>query len=131
MKVCATYRGFQEPRNHRLARGVEPLGIAALLAPTDGAEDEPELAVAASSVAFFTIVPSTAAFFFSAASSMAFFTAAALATTFFAATASSMDFFTTATSAASFSTSTLVATAVSSAAELLPDPPRHHYSCRR
>jgi hypothetical protein len=30
MKGRVAYRGFQEPRNHRLAKGVEPLGAAAL-----------------------------------------------------------------------------------------------------
>jgi hypothetical protein len=40
----STYRGFQEPRNGRLAGGVEPPGIAALLAPTVGAGEESESA---------------------------------------------------------------------------------------
>jgi hypothetical protein len=117
-----------------LARGVEPLGTATLFAPANGAEDEPEPAVAASPlaffaaiassttfffavatyVAFFFIVASSAAFFFTATTSVAFFIAAALTVAFFAAAASSM---------ASFSVAALVATAMPSVAELPPAPP--------
>jgi hypothetical protein len=103
MKVCATYQGFQEPKNCRLAGGVEPLGIAALLAPADGAKDEPEPTVAALPAAFFTIAASFAAFF--------------------VAIASFTDFFTATVSAASFSAMALIAVAMSSAVELPLDPP--------
>jgi hypothetical protein len=75
------YRDFQEPRNHRLAGGVEPLGAATLLTPTDRAGDGPEPAVAASFAAFF--VASSEAFFFVVASSAAFFFAASSTTFFF------------------------------------------------
>jgi hypothetical protein len=96
------YQGFQEPRNHCLARGVEPLGATALLASTDRAEDELEPAVAASSVTFFTASASSAAFFTATASSVAFFTAIASSVAFFAAAASSAVFFTTTASSAAF-----------------------------
>jgi hypothetical protein len=97
------YQGFQELKNCHLAGGVEPLGIAALLAPADGAKDEPEPIVAALPAAFFTIAASFAAFFI--------------------AIASFTDFFTTAASATSFSIAALVAVAMSSAVELPLDPP--------
>jgi hypothetical protein len=132
MKVYATYQGFQEPRNHRLVGGVEPLGAAALLAPVDGIEDELEPTVnasstaffgaAVSSAAFFTTAASSTAFFFTAASSATFFIAAASTVVFFAAAASSTNFFAAAASTASFSIVAHVAVAMSSAAELPPDP---------
>jgi hypothetical protein len=102
MKVCATYQGFEEPRNCRLAGGVEPLGIATLLALADEAKDELELTVAASPAAFFTITVSSAAFF--------------------VAVASFTDFFTVPASTASFSTAALIAVAMSSVVELPLDP---------
>jgi hypothetical protein len=54
-----------------MAGGVEPLGTAALLTPTDGAEDGSVPAVAASLAAFFAA--SYEALFFVTASSAAFF----------------------------------------------------------
>jgi hypothetical protein len=126
------YRGFQEPRNHRLARGVESLGAAALLALAYGAEDELEPKVATSSAAFF-VAPATSAaifvaaasstaFFATATSSMAFFTIAVSSAAFFTASTSSTTFFTMAASAASFSVVVLLAAVVSHAAEMPPDP---------
>jgi hypothetical protein len=115
-----------------MARGVEPLGVAALLGPVDGAKDEPEPEVAASFAVFFTaatssatiftVTTSSAAFFTTAASSATFFTAAVSSATFFTAAVSSMAFFTVAASIASFSVAALAATATSPAAELALDP---------
>jgi hypothetical protein len=93
------YRGFQETRNHHLARGVEPLGTATLLTPADGVRDGLEPAVATSSVGFITA--SSAAFFFVAASSAAFLFATSF-TAFFFVAASSAAFFFAASSAAFF-----------------------------
>jgi hypothetical protein len=77
---------------------------------------------ATSFVAFYTVAASSAAFFFTAASSAAFFTAATSTAAFFKAAASSANFFAVAASVASFSAAALVATAMSSVVELLPDP---------
>jgi hypothetical protein len=90
MKVYTMYRGFQEPRNHRLAGGVEPLGTTALLAPIDGVEDELELADRASSMAFFAAVTTSVAFFTTAALSAAFFTVVASSAAFFTTILSSV-----------------------------------------
>jgi hypothetical protein len=84
MKGRVAYRGFQEPWNCRLARGVERLGTATFLTPVNGAGDgmEPTVATplsvffAASSEAFFFAAASPAVFLFAAASSVAFFVAA-------------------------------------------------------
>jgi hypothetical protein len=83
MKGHVAYRGFQEPLNHRLAGGVEPLGAAALMTPADGARDGLQPAVTVPHSVFF--VASSEAFFFVVASSVAFFTATSLAAFFFAA----------------------------------------------
>jgi hypothetical protein len=130
MKGHVAYRGFQEPMNHHMAGGVEPLGVAALLTPADGAGDGPDPIVAAplsvffivSSEAFFFVATSLMAFFFIAASSAAFFFATASSATFFFSTTSSTATFAVAASAASFTTAALVAAAVPSTAELPLDP---------
>jgi hypothetical protein len=114
-----------------LARGVEPLGAAALLTPADGVGDGPEPAVAApllvffvaSSKAFFFVVASSTTFFFAAASSAAFFLAAA-SMAFFFSVASSATSFAAASSTASFVAAALVAAAVSPAAESYRWTPR-------
>jgi hypothetical protein len=72
MKGRVAYRGFQEPRNHRLVRGAAPLGAATLLTPANRAEDGREPVVAAPLLVFFAAASSTA-FFLAAASSVAFF----------------------------------------------------------
>jgi hypothetical protein len=110
MKGRVAYRGYQEPWNPRLAGGVEPLGIATLLTPADGARDGLKPAVtaplsvffAASSKASFFAAASSAAFFFAVASSVAFFTATSLAAFFFVATSSVAFFFAAASSVAFF-----------------------------
>jgi hypothetical protein len=147
------YQDFQELRNHCWAEGVEPVGAAALLAPINRAEDELEPAVAASPAVFFAVIASVAAFFFAtassapfffitassvafstavvsiaafsfvAASSVAFFTVVASTVAFFTAVVSSADFFAAAAFAVSFFVVALVATTVSSAAELPLDSP--------
>jgi hypothetical protein len=65
-----------------LAGGVEPLGAAALLALIDGAKDEMEPAVTASSTTFFAAATSSAAFFTAVASSATFFVVAAFIASF-------------------------------------------------
>jgi hypothetical protein len=69
MKGRIAYRCFQKPWNRRLAGGVEPLGAAALLTPTNEAGDGSEPAVAAPLSVFFSA--SSEAFFFAATSSVA------------------------------------------------------------
>jgi hypothetical protein len=144
MKGHIAYRGFQEPWNRRLAGGVEPLGVAALLTPTDGVGDglEPTIAAplsvffVASSKAFFFVVASSSAFLFAASSSAAFFATAASLTAIFLTAASSVTFFfttssttfffpvasSTPTSAASFDAAALVAEAASPTIVLPLDP---------
>jgi hypothetical protein len=121
------YQSFQEPRNCRLARGVEPLSPAALLTPIDGAKDGPEPTVAASPAAFFFVAASSvaffatassAAFFLATASSAAFFTTVVSSVAFITFVVSSVDILTVAASATSFSAVALVATTVSPADEL-------------
>jgi hypothetical protein len=53
MKGHIAYRGFQKPKNQRLAGGVEPLCTAALLTPADGVRDGPETAVTTPLSVFF------------------------------------------------------------------------------
>jgi hypothetical protein len=138
MKDRVVYQGFQETRNRRLAGGVEPLGTAALLTPTDGAEDGLVPTVAASLAAFFAA--SYEAFFVTASSAVFFApplrwlsssplplwwptSSPPLWRPPFFPTASSVAFFAAATTVASFAIVALVTTAVSPAANLLLDPP--------
>jgi hypothetical protein len=106
MKGRIAYRGFQELWNCHLAGGVEPLGVATLLTPTNGVRDglEPTVVApllvffAASSEALFFAVASTVAFLFAAASSEAFFFPATSSAAIFLIAVSLAAFFFTASS---------------------------------